>query len=427
MGRSHMSSPTLLAQKKGWSPAMGTNAVFLSRGAAPKHLGGIQYKALFQSLHEEAPHEDDKFEQLEKDIHGIYTDFNMCQSCFQQCEAYHEHGCSYANLKAECLPDALLAVCEDCEGQGCKKVVEFIGENAELNATGGDDNVTKVELFESLAWRVAQAHAMEDMDELKTCIEDAETVGLAEKCLATFMHPIPASILDESLEVAKMVGPPACAKSYTGTECSPAPEPEEHGGSCPRGFMCMPDPSECKACACSCNSPSDKLDDLESCMSKAVSVEAGKFCLSTLFAQLPPDFVADAIEKANEPEGAGEHYSQIVEACGGDDNGTEITSSCLEAIEYCVRPIQGHPGTFPEDFTKFQPMCECFKSEEVRAHCGEEEEAQEQCAAAIQHHFTLHVHHHYCLHNTEVACQFTCEWPLPGFFGDLDKEKEKIE
>eukprot|EP00961_Rhodomonas_salina_P026412 356594-Rhodomonas_salina.1 len=80
----------------------------------------------------------------------------------------------------------------------------------------------------------------------------------------------------------------------------------------------MPDPSECKACACSCTSPSDKLDDLESCMSKAVSVEAGRFSLSTLFAQLPPDFVADAIEKGTEPEGAGEHYSQIVEACGGD-------------------------------------------------------------------------------------------------------------
>ncbi len=60
--------------------------------------------------------------------------------------------------------------------------------------------------------------------------------------------------------------------------------------------------------------------------------------------QLPPDFVDQAIQKANQPAGASEHYTQIFHACGGGENGTAIVSSCLEEVEYCVRPIQGHPG-----------------------------------------------------------------------------------
>ena len=58
--------------------------------------------------------------------------------------------------------------------------------------------------------------------------------------------------------------------------------------------------------------------------------------------QLPPDFVDQAIQKANQPAGASEHYTQIFHACGGGENGTAIVSSCLEQVEYCVRPIQGH-------------------------------------------------------------------------------------
>ena len=82
----------------------------------------------------------------------------------------------------------------------------------------------------------------------------------------------------------------------------------------------------------------------------------------------------------------------------------------------------------------------------------------QSCAAAIRDHYVLHVHHQYCLHNTEVcvlcvrvrvrvsidtfvhfisckstkldahkhtnshlqaACEFECKWPLPGFFGEV--------
>jgi len=247
--------------------------------------------------------------------------------------------------------------------------------------------------------------------------------GLAEKCLASFMHPLPATLLGEALDVAKEVGPPVCQKSYMGSACAPEPDPVAHGGSCPQGFMCMPDPSQCTSCACSCNSPADKLATFETCVGKAKSSEAGSFCLTTLFTQLPPSFVEQAIEKANQPAGASEHYTQIFSACGGGENGTAIVSSCLEQVEYCVRPIQGHPGTFPEDYSKFQSLCECFRKPEVLAMCGPEddEEIQTSCSSAIRDHYVMHVHHQYCLHNTEAACEFECKWPLPGFFGGVDK------
>jgi hypothetical protein len=41
-------------------------------------------------------------------------------------------------------------------------------------------------------------------------------------------------------------------------------------------------------------------------------------------------------------------------------------------VEYCVRPIQGKTGTFPEDESKYQQLCACFRDEEVLKSCGEE-------------------------------------------------------
>mmetsp|Transcript_39738 Transcript_39738/g.62051 ORF Transcript_39738/g.62051 Transcript_39738/m.62051 type:complete len:383 (+) Transcript_39738:402-1550(+) len=375
----------------------------------------------FKALHSD-------FERLDpSQVSDIYIGFNLCQSCLKECKEYHEMGCGFDVLKEECLPEALLESCEACDGKGCEKVVEFINENEALNATAGGDNATKVGIFNDLIWKAAQHHSVEDMDTLKDCIAGAATVGLAEKCLSSFLHPMPATLLDKALDIAKTVGPPACAKSYTGAECSPAPKPEEHGGSCPQGFMCMPDPSKCEQCACSCNSPGDKLTQLSTCMTKAVNPDSGIYCLAEMFAQLPPDFVDKAIEEANEPAGAEEHYSQIVTACGGDENGTETVSSCLQQVEFCVRPLQGHPGEFPSDFTKYQPICECFRKPEVLEACGEDEETQKECAGAVQKHYEMHVKHKYCVHNTEVACEFQCQWPLPGFFGDVAKAGAKEE
>merc|ERR1712216_369246 len=139
------------------------------------------------------------------------------------------------------------------------------------------------------------------------------------------------------------------------------------------------------SCACSCNSPADKMQTFETCFEHAKSAESGSYCLATLFTQLPPEFVH-------------------------------------EALEYCIRPIQGHPGNFPSDFSKFQPLCQCFRKPEVMAECGPDEEVQASCIAAVRDHYVLHVRHQYCLHNTEAACEFACKWPLPGFFGDVAKQ-----
>jgi hypothetical protein len=190
--------------------------------------------------------------------------------------------------------------------------------------------------------------------------------------------------------------------------------------------MCMPDPDKCESCACSCNSPKDKLDELEHCIGAADGFAAGRFCLATVFSQLPPDFVDSAVERANEPTGASEHYEQIVEACGG----AEELSACLKEVEKCVRPIQGPPGTFPADYEKFQGICNCFDSEDVQTACGADEDEEKACVGAVQEHFTLHVQHQYCLDGTETACEFQCKWPLPGFFGDVAKigeDKTKAE
>jgi len=327
-------------------------------------------------------------------------------------------------MKEQCLPDILIEGCEECANAGCEEVITFLNENDELNSTApeGADNITKLEVFTELVWAHAHVEAVKNLPTFKECINRASTVGLAEKCLASFMHDLPATIAHEALAVAREVGPPSCKSNYMGSNCDPLPDPEAHGGSCPQGFMCMPDPTKCESCACSCNSPADKLQTFETCFEHAKSAESGSYCLATLFTQLPPEFVHEALEKANQPAGASEHYKQIFNACGGGENGTAIVSSCLEEVEYCIRPIQGHPGNFPSDFSKFQPLCQCFRKPEVMAECGPDEEVQASCIAAVRDHYVLHVQHQYCLHNTEAACEFACKWPLPGFFGDVAKQ-----
>ena len=66
-----------------------------------------------------------------------------------------------------------------------------------------------------------------------------------------------------------------------------------------------------------------------------------------------------------------------------------------------------------------QSLCECFRSPTVLAACGPEPANQTQCLGSIRDHYVTHVHHKYCVTHTEAACQFECQWPLPGFFGDL--------
>ncbi len=80
-------------------------------------------------------------------------------------------------------------------------------------------------------------------------------------CAYTYTH-LHTHTCTQAKKIAKTVGPPQCAKSYTGHDCSLAPKPEENEGTCPQGFMCMPDPSQCEECACSCNTPADKLKNL---------------------------------------------------------------------------------------------------------------------------------------------------------------------
>jgi hypothetical protein len=36
-----------------------------------------------------------------------------------------------------------------------------------------------------------------------------------------------------------------------------------------------------------------------------------------------------------------------------------------------------------------------------------------------------HIHHKYCVDQTEPACNFQCQWPLPGFFGDVAQKAEE--
>jgi len=183
--------------------------------------------------------------------------------------------------------------------------------------------------------------------------------------------------------------------------------------------MCMPDPNQCDTCACSCNSPTDKIDQLEACIGHAPHPSQGLFCFQSFFAQLPPAFVDRVVSLADQARSPDEQYFLILNECGGPDNGTTVLSSCLEEVEYCIRPKQGLPGEFPTDPHQFQSLCECFRSPTVLAACGPEPANQTQCLGSIRDHYVDHVHHKYCVTHTEPACQFECRWPLPGFFGDL--------
>ncbi len=89
---------------------------------------------------------------------------------------------------------------------------------------------------------------------------------------------------------------------------------------------------------CTYHPDSHKHTFSEACLVKSQNPHAGSFCLATFFSQLPPDFVDTAINAANEPEGAQEHYDQILASCGGDENATVTVTKCLEQvyINMCV-------------------------------------------------------------------------------------------
>lgn len=183
--------------------------------------------------------------------------------------------------------------------------------------------------------------------------------------------------------------------------------------------MCMPDPNQCEHCACSCNSPTDKIDQLEACINHSPKASEGLFCFQTFFSQLPPEFVSRVVASADLARNPDEQYYLILNNCGGPENGTEVVNSCLEEVEYCVRPKQGLPGEFPTDPHEYQSICECFRDPKVLAACGPEPDNQTACVGSIRDHYVQHIHHKYCITHTEAACQFECRWPLPGFFGNL--------
>jgi len=374
----------------------------------------------------------EKDELSEEDI-TFLRHYDQCQSCLVTCDHFEENHCDAFEPKQACGWDELLEECDSCPNKGCAHTIAYMQNNQAWNETFGDDDEKKAEAMEEMAWRTACSSSVDDFPKFEECIHDATTVSHAENCLKHFLHPMPANLLSMAKKIAATVGPPQCAMSYTGHECSPAPSPEDHEGTCPQGFMCMPDPSKCEECACSCNTPADKLKNLEACLSKAGNPHAGAFCLSTFFSQLPPAFVDSAIEASMQPKGVDEHYDQIVASCGGadNDNSTGTVTKCLEAVEYCVRPKQGAAGTFPDDADKFQPICECFRDEDVLKECAADPEAEtaseeaEECVGAIREHYVFHVHNTYCKDQTEVACKFQCQWPLPGFFGDVAKKAEE--
>jgi len=371
---------------------------------------------------------EEKKELSEEDV-TFLKHYDQCQSCLVKCDHYEENNCDSFEPKKACEWAEVMEGCDDCKATGCEHVVNYMATNEALNATYGDNTDAKAAAVDEIAWRDACSGAVDNFPQFETCIHEASTVAHAENCLKGFLHPLPANMLQLAKKIAKTVGPPTCAMSYTGHECSPPPSPSDHEGTCPQGFMCMPDPAKCESCACSCNTPADKLTNLNACLGKAGNPHAGAFCLATFFSQLPPEFVDAAIEAANQPEGVDEHYAQILAACGGEKNGTEVVTKCLEQVEYCVRPLQGKAGTFPEDESKYQGMCACFRNEEVLAHCAAEDDENKTgaaaCAGAIQNHYVFHVHHTYCKDQTEPACNFQCEWPLPGFFGDVAKKAEE--
>jgi hypothetical protein len=136
----------------------------------------------------------------------VYQSFNLCQSCLAECPAYKEAGCLYGSLEEACLPTSLVKACEECGAKGCAAVVTFIDEDTGLDEAGEGDDAAKVKIYHELAWKEAQNAAIEEMPQLKTCITGAATVGLAERCLSSFLHSMPAALLAEAASVAKSVG-----------------------------------------------------------------------------------------------------------------------------------------------------------------------------------------------------------------------------
>ena len=343
---------------------MGTNRVFLPKAketykaelaAALAARPTALTAARFQEL---AAGPEDCCTPTHVPVEDVYEEYNLCSSCLQSCKLFHEEQCGFDVIKEQCLPNVLLEGCAECEGSGCGAVVAFLDENAELNASApeGADNITRLEIFTELVWEHAREQAVKSLPTLKDCIDKASTVGLAEKCLAAFLHPMPATLAHEALSVAQEVGPPQCKTNYVGSKCLPTPDPEMHGGSCPQGFMCMPDPSRCSSCACSCNSPEDKLDTFEACMQRGKSAEAGSFCMAALFTQLPPAFVEQALHKASEPAGASEHYTQIFSACGG---GRTAHKSCRHAWSRSSTAFALFRATRAPSPTTFQSTSRC--------------------------------------------------------------------
>lgn len=95
------------------------------------------------------------------------------------------------------------------------------------------------------------------------------------------------------------------------------------------------------------------------------------------------------------------------------------TLCVLVPYAYLLVSDFGFLGDPPPPSPRPQSLCECFRSPTVLAACGPEPANQTQCLGSIRDHYVTHVHHKYCVTHTEAACQFECQWPLPGFFGDL--------
>ena len=188
-GRQHLlARPAVLDQKK-WSAIMGTNSVFLPK--LKKHDG---LSAAIATLKEEGltsrttKFTAAKFQELaeipdcckptEVPVEDVYEEYNMCQSCLQECPAFKASKCGFNVLKMECLPDVLMEACGDCEGKGCSDVIAFLDENEALNATaGGGDNITRLEIFTELVWDHAQKEAVCELPRLMLPVAPRGTVA----------------------------------------------------------------------------------------------------------------------------------------------------------------------------------------------------------------------------------------------------------
>jgi len=434
--RSNLSAKTALKETAfTWSKEVGTDSVFLPK---TKSMSGMTFHALKDKIHSMAHNsfsamkahfemlEEVAYEEPSDDIKTMEMEYNLCESCFTStCPYFLENDCDVEYVKPQCMPEVLLAACPDCGDKGCQAVLDFVQNDAGLNETAGGDNITKISVLRQMNWADARHKAVESFPDFRSCIASANTVALAENCLVEFLHPFPADLLKAAARDAAEMGPPVCSKNYLGGSCSPLPTPADNKGTCPKGFMCMPDPNNCEQCACSCTSPADKISQLEACLTHAPHAAQGLYCLQSFFTQLSPEFVNTVVTKADEPRNPDEQYFLILNDCGGPENGTEILNTCLEEVDFCVRPRQGLPGEFPTDAHQFQSICECFRDPKVLAACGPEPANQTQCVSSVRDIYVQHVHHKYCVTHTEAACNFECAWPLPGFFGDLITKGKK--